>query len=159
MDLVRDDDRELLEPIRPVPQEGVGPLRGRDDHVELLEGRIDGIVVADTDADLDSEWFELLEVLVLLRREGAQRDDVKGLPFSEDGGEDREIRDERLAARGGDREDQILAEERRADRIDLRRGEVFSSPAPPDFHYPRSPSPIPEPRSTSDCTRASIKSS
>src|SRR5438552_6353005 len=121
MDLVCDDHGELLEPIRPVAEEGVGPLRGRDDHVELLEGRIDGIVIADTDADLDPERFELLEVLVLLRCEGAQRDDVKGLAFSEDGGEDREIRDERLPARGGDCEDQILAEEGGSNRIDLRR--------------------------------------
>src|SRR5437773_9558250 len=154
MDLVRDDDRELLEPIRPVPQEGVGPLRGRDDHVELLEGRIDGIVVADTDADLDSEWFELLEVLVLLRREGAQRDDVKGLPFSEDGGEDREIREERLAARSEDREDQILAEERRADRIDLRRVELFDPLALQDFDDPRIQSQIRDPHSSSDARRS-----
>ena len=125
MNLVRDDDRELLEPIRPVAEEGVGPLRGRDDHVELLEGRIDGIVVADADADLDPERFELLEVLVFLGREGAQGDDVKGLALPQDGSEDREVGDERLPARGGDREDQILSEEGRADRIDLRRVEFF----------------------------------
>src|SRR5437667_10736745 len=119
MDLVCDDHGELLEPIRPVAEEGVGPLRGRDDHVELLEGGIDGIVVADADADLDPERFELLEVLVLLRREGAQRDDVKGLPFPEDGGEDRELRDERLTARGVDFEDEILSDERWSNRIDL----------------------------------------
>src|SRR5947207_12449930 len=154
MDLVCDDHGELLKPIRPVAQEGVGPLRSRDDHVELLEGRIDGIVVADTDADLDSEWFELLEVLVLLRREGAQRDDVKGLPFSEDGGEDREIRDERLAARGGDREDQILAEERRADRIDLRWVQFLDSLALQDFDDPRIQSQIRDANSTSDARRS-----
>ena len=154
MDLVCDDHGELLKPIRPVAQEGVGPLRGRDDHVELLEGGIDGIVVADADADLDPERFELLEVLVLLRREGAQRDDVKGLPFSEDGGEDREIRDERLAARGGNREDEILPEERRADRIDLRWVQFLDSLALQDFDDPRIQSQIRDPHSSSDARRS-----
>src|SRR5205823_218478 len=116
--------------------------------------RVDGIVVADADPDLDPERFELLEVLVLLRREGAQGDDVKGLTLPEDGGEDREVGDERLPARGGGREDQILTEEGRADRIHLRRVELFDPLALQDFHDPRIHTEIRDPHSPSDARRA-----
>ena len=94
VNLVRDDDGKPLQPVRLVSEEAVGALGGCDDDVEAFEVWVNRIVVSHAHADLESERLELLQVLVLLRREGPQRNNVEGLPTAEDRCEDREIRHE-----------------------------------------------------------------
>src|SRR2546425_12839084 len=94
VNLVRDDDGKPLQPVRFMSEEAVGALGGYDDDVEAFQVWVYRIVVSYADADLESQRLELLQVLVLLRREGPQRNNVEGLPTAEDRCEDREIRHE-----------------------------------------------------------------
>src|SRR5256885_12610235 len=95
---------------------------------------MESVVVSQGDSDLDGERFECLELIVLLRGEGPQRHDVQRLATAKNGGEDREVGYKGLAARGRDREDEVLAEEGRADRIGLGRVELLNSLRLQDFH-------------------------
>src|SRR5438445_5014722 len=104
MHFVGYDHAEPLKPVCAVTEEGVCSLGGRDDDVEFLKRGVDRVVVADRNANLDPEGLEILEGLVLLCRECAQRDDIQALPTAEDGGEDGEVGDEGLAAGRRDRE-------------------------------------------------------
>src|SRR2546427_1543189 len=136
MNLVRDDDGKPVQPVRLVSEEAVGALGGCDDDVEAFQVWVYRIVVSYADADLESQRLKLLQVLVLLRREGPQRNNVEGLPTAEDRCEDREIRHEGLPACRRNGEDEILAEQGRPDRVRLRRIEVFDLLFLRDLHRP-----------------------
>src|SRR5256885_168904 len=137
MDLVRHDNRQLLEPVRPVSEKGVRSFGGCHDYVELFKGRINGVVVPDADSDLHPERFELLQVFVLLRGESTERNDVQRLPSAKYRGEDRQVGHERLSTRGRDREDEVLAEEGGTDGVRLRRIELLDALPLQDFHDSR----------------------
>ena len=134
MDFVRHHDGQLLKPICPVSKEGVRPLRGRHDDVELFERWVDRIVISYTDPDSYSECLEFLEVIVLLRGEGTKRDNVQCLASAKYRRQNREVGHERLAACGRDRKNDILAEECWTDRIRLGRIELLNSLPLEDFH-------------------------
>ena len=134
MHFVGYDHAEPLEPVCAVTEEGVCALGGCDDDVEFLEGRVDRIVVADRNANLDSEGLEIFEGVVLFCRECTQWDDIQALPTAENGGEDGEVGDEGLAAGRRDREDEIFAEQGRPDRVRLRRIELLDPLFLQDLH-------------------------
>src|SRR3989441_8810233 len=154
MNLVRDDDGKPLQPVRLVSEEAVGALGGCDDDVEAFQVWVNRIVVSYADADLESERLELLQVLVLLGREGPQRNNVEGLPTAEDRCEDREIRHEGLPACRRNGEDEILAEQGRPDRVRLRRIELFDPLFLQDLHDPRIETEVGDTHRPSDAERS-----
>ena len=125
MYLVRDHQRDLPEPVRLVPEQRVGLLRGGDDDVIGLQARIGRVEVADRDAHLDPEWLELPQVVVLLRGQRPQRHDVEDLAVAFQYVLHRgQVGDQGLARGGGHGQDQVLSGHRHRGGLRLGRIEL-----------------------------------
>ncbi len=121
VDFVGDDDAQPVEPGVPPAQQPVRLLARRDQHVELLELLRGEVEVADRDADFHAELGELGEVLRLLVGERPQRNEVEAGLSGPCGPKEREVGDQRLAARGRAGEEHALAGKDARDRRGLRR--------------------------------------
>ena len=77
--LVGDDKSDLLHPGAPVTNHGIRLLGRGDYDVGILEVLVVGIQVAGAEMRFDAQFGELLEIVLLLRCQRLQRDDVKNL--------------------------------------------------------------------------------
>ena len=121
---VRDDDPEAVEPRTPAP--------GSPSAFSLVATRMSSfssrsrrkIEVPDREAHADTERAEPLELLRLLARERAERDEVETGAAGAHGAQEGEVRHERLPARGGAGQKDALSLEHGAKRHGLRGVEV-----------------------------------
>ncbi|KAF5035983.1 hypothetical protein DSECCO2_579810 [anaerobic digester metagenome] len=126
VDLVEDEQGDLREPRRPVPEERVHLLARRDDDVVSPQVLVPSIEVAGGDADAEAFSRELLE---LLARERSQGDDVEALAAPADLVVHRHLGDQGLAAcRRYGYEEVLPRKKTRFDAGRLRRVE-FRDPA------------------------------
>ena len=78
MDLIDYKNGQVSHPGGPVSHERVGLLRGGDYYLVLTQTLVSLVKVAGADADRDAQIPELAKRIVLLRGQGAQRNDIKG---------------------------------------------------------------------------------
>ena len=128
VDLVRYHEPDVAYPVASMAYHGVRLLGGGHDHVGIGKAPVLGIEVSGAQMDLHPEVREPVQVVLLLRCQSFQRNDVQDLaPVGDYRLESRDIADEGLPAGRRDRGDQVPPFQSQGDSLRLGRMELHEA--------------------------------